>query len=143
MCRASASTPAAGRQRGPSLYPMRATASLGKPPLSPARSASAALPSFIPLGVPSAAPGPVHAVPPGTGAAPAGAREAAGAAAAQNPVVGLSAGSGPGPSSAAALARLHRLSGNGGGLSKSDSAHDGKGQARLAVLPDEHGSGKA
>ena len=118
---------------------MRATASLGKPPLSPARSASAALPSFTPLGVPLAAPGPGHVAPPGTGAAPAGARECAGAAAGQNPMVWSLAGSGPGPSSAAALARLNRLCGNGGGLSKSDSAHDGKGQARLAVSPDEHG----
>ena len=122
---------------------MRATASLGKPPLSPARSASAALPSFIPLGVPVVAPSAGHAALPGTGTAPAGAREAAGAAAGQNPAAGSSAGSGPGPSSAAALARLNRLSGNGGGLSKSDSAHDGKGQSRLAVSPDEHSLGKA
>ncbi|KAK9839216.1 hypothetical protein WJX81_001874 [Elliptochloris bilobata] len=40
----SASTPAAAQQRGPSLYPMRSYASLGKPPLSPARSAGAAPP---------------------------------------------------------------------------------------------------
>lgn len=121
---------------------MRAYASLGKPPLSPARSASAALPSFTPLAKPLVAPSMGHALLPGSGAPPAGAREDAGAAAEQDPVVGSSTGSGPGPSSAAALARLHRLSGNGGGLSKSDSAHDGKGQARLAVSPDEQGLGK-
>lgn len=143
--------PSFGIQRGPSLYPVRACASLGKPPLPPARSLPRACslspssdPNLNPLlptltiSTGTSAPG---AVPTGAGPTGAGVQAAGG---------GQGTGLGLG-SSAAALARLQRLSGNGspGTLSKSDSAHDSEGRTRLVSLQpnlasaaEEQGSGK-
>ncbi len=134
--RSAASSPAAAslqRAPYPALYPLRGARSLGKPPLSPARSRSSGAPPPVACPMPRASP----KLPPTAGApAPAAAGDSRRAAAApaeetRAPVQG------PGPqaavSSAAALVRLQRLS--PGGLAKSDSAHDSEGHSRVASLP--------
>ena len=138
--------PSFGIRRGPSLYPVRACASLGKPPLSPARSLPRAF-SLSPSSDPNLNPLlPTLTISTGT-SAPGGVPRGAGVQAAGG---GQGTGLGLG-SSAAALARLQRLSGNGGPgtLSKSDSAHDSEGRTRLVSLQpnlasaaEEQGSGK-